>query len=172
MESFSQYESLFTRKMLPYVQEMVFFPSTLSTPSSSRLQHLLNGVPSLEKLTLSGIAWGRFHRFLPALGVYDDSDEIAVPNLHSLTLLHHEPGDQFDTLPIIFLLNSRTEIGHPIDNLNIEGCSLRQQEQLSEFAVGIRNVHYEPASCQIRLEETILDEMWSKITLVGPVLHA
>lgn len=172
MESSSQYESLFSGMLLSYVQEMVFCPSLLSMPSSSQLQHLLNGVPSLEKLTLSGIAWGRFHRFLPALGVYDDSDEIVVPNLHSLTLLYHKPGDQFDTLPIILLLNARAEIGHPIENLNIEGCSLRQQEQLSEFAVNIRSVHYGPASRKIRLEEAILDEMWSKITLVGPVLHA
>jgi hypothetical protein len=172
MEGFSQYESLFSGMLLPYVQEMVFCPSPLSMPSSSRLQYLLNGIPSLERLTLSGIAWGRLHRFLPALGVYDDNDKIAVPNLHSLTLLHHEPSDQFDTLPIILLLNNRAEIGHPIESLNIEGCSLRQQEQLSEFVGNIRNIHYGSASCKIRLEETIFDEMWSKITQVGPVLHS
>jgi len=172
MEGFSQYESVFSGMLLPNVQEMVLRPCSHSMPSSSQLQHLFTGVPSLKELTLSGIAWGRLHRFLPALGVYDDSDKVTVPDLHSLTLLHHESGDQFNTLPIILLLNARADIGHPVESLNIVGCSLRQQEQLSEFVGDIRNIYYGPASCKTRPEEIISDEMWTKITLIAPVLHS
>jgi hypothetical protein len=157
--------------LLSYAQEFVLCPFPDSMPDSSQLQCLLTGVPSLEELTLSGFAWRRLHRFLPALGVYDDIEEIAVPNLHSLTLLHNDPDNQFDTLPIILLLNRRTEMGHPIERLSIEGCSVRQQEQLSEFISDIRNIYYGRTSKTRRLEKTIFDEMWSRINFLRPVLH-
>jgi len=154
--------------LLPHVQEIVLCPFPDFPPSSSQLQSLLNGVPSLEELTLSGCAWERLHRFLTALGVYDNSEEITVPNLHSLTLLHYDY--QLDTLPIILLLNRRAEMGHPIDRLSIEGCRVRHQEQLSEFISDIRNLYYAPTSK--RPEEIILEEMWLMINSAGPVLHS
>jgi len=170
MENFLQYESVFSGMLLPSVQKMVLCPSQFFLPTSSQLQSLLNGVPYLDELTLSADAWERLHRFLPAFGIYDDRQEIAVPNLHSLTLLHYDRDHHFDTLPIILLLNRRAEMGHPIERLSIEGCTIRHQEQLSEFISDIRNIYYGPTSK--RPEEIILEEMWSKINPVGPVLHS